>query len=183
MLLTCHCCKREFEYTKQGRPPKYCPRCKPYVIEEYQRNYHKHYKRDKNKYNKYHKNYRKLCKPPNKRKQTESHKKWAVNNWKIIEENGFIIYIRCDAYSVWWRWNQRKKRDYQKRYQKNYRGKPKVKRKQRNYHKGHREQYHRGSDMGIKPKRYPSGDLNLKNERKVIDSEFKRLGLRKERDK
>ena len=182
MLLTCKCCKRQFEYSGKGRPNDYCPRCKPYATQEYQKNYHKTYKRDKKTYNKYHKNYRKLCKP-NKRNQIESHKKWQLANWKVIGINDFNIYVRCDLYSVWWRWKQRKQRDYQKRYQKNYRGKPKVKRKQKDYHKGHREKYHRGSDMGIKPKRYPSGDLNLKNERRVIDSEFKRLGLRKERDK
>ena len=181
MLLTCKCCKRQFKHKKTGRPPSYCPRCKPYVIEEYQRNYHKTYKRDKKLYNNYHKDYRKLYKP-NKRKQTETLRRWALDNWKVIEIDGFIIYVRCDAYSVWWRWKKRKSREYQKQYQNSYRNQSKVRKKQKDYHKGHREKYHRGSDMGVKPKRYPSGDLNLKNERQVINAEFKRLGLKKGRD-
>lgn len=71
--------------------------------------------------------------------------------------------------------------EYQKKYQEKHRQKPVVKEKQKEYHKNHREKYHRGTDMGIKPRRYASGDINLKNERSVIDAEFRRLGLKKER--
>lgn len=115
--------------------------------------------------------------------RSEYYKNWQVTHWREMIINGWTIFVRCDAYHVWWRWKQRQSIEYQKKYQDKHRQKPKVKKRQKDYHKNHREKYHRGTDMGIKPRRYPSGDINLKNERSVIDAEFKRLGLKKERNK
>ena len=183
-MLVCRCCKREIIiYQGKGRPKLYCERCRGYVRAEYLKNYHNNYTRDKKKYNQYHRNYQKQNGVPNKPKQTNNHHRWAVNNWRYIELDGVGIWIRCDAYSVWWRLNKKKQKQYQQRYQEKYRDKPLVKQKQKDFHREHRDKYHRGSDMGLKAKRYPSGDLNLKNERQVIDNEFKRLGLRKERER
>lgn len=186
MLLTCQCCGRRcIEYSGKGRPPKYCKRCKPWVNEEAHKQYNKNRKINKKQKREINRRYylkHKRQLPNNsdtKKKPVEYYKNWQLTHWREMNINGLVIFVRCDAYSVWWRWKQRQSKEYQKDYQDNYRQKPKVKDKQKDYHKNHREKYHRGSDMGLKPRRYASGDINLKNERSVIDAEFKRLGLRK----
>ena len=179
----CQCCDKDFEYEGKGRPPSYCPLCRPYVRQEYNKNYHRTYKYNKKKRKKVNQNYylrhKDKRKPQNSDKQKEARDKWAKTHWKQITLNGWKIYIRCDKYHIWWQAMRKKKMQYHERYGLKYRQEPKTKQNQSDYHKRHRGKYHRGTDMGHKVKRYISGDVDFKNERSVIDNEFKRLGLKK----